>query len=48
VGLDWPALSVDSQPPADVFDPRIKFLAGDAARLDECLSRDRLTRLAHP
>ena len=48
VGLDCPVLSIDLQPPGDIVDPRIEFLAGDAARLGECLSRDRLTRLAHP
>jgi len=48
MGLDCPVLSIDLRPPADIADPRIEFLAGDAAQLSECLSRDRLTRLAHP
>src|SRR6516225_795516 len=48
VGLNCPVLSIDLQPPADIADTRIEFLAGDAARLGECLSRGRLTRLARP
>ena len=47
VGLKCPVLSIDLQPP-DIADPRIEFLAGDAARLGECLSQFRLTPLAHP
>jgi cephalosporin hydroxylase len=48
VRLECPVLSIDVQPPTDINDPRVEFLGGDAARLGECLSRDRLTRLAHP
>lgn len=48
VGLNCPVLSIDLQPPTDIADPRIEFMAGDAARLEECLSQDLLTRLAHP
>ena len=31
-------LSIDVQPSTDINDPRIEFLGGDAARLDERLS----------
>jgi cephalosporin hydroxylase len=47
-GLNCPVLSIDLQSPPDIADPRIEFLAGDAARLGECLSRDRLAQLEHP
>lgn len=48
VGLNCRIVSIDLQPPTNIADPRIEFRAGDAAQLGECLSQDRLTRLAHP
>jgi cephalosporin hydroxylase len=47
-GIDCATLSIDLSPAAEFTDPRIAFLAGDAARLEATLTRDRLGRLQHP
>src|SRR5271165_1755513 len=46
--IDCAILSIDLSPAAEFTDPRIEFLAGDAARLDATLTRDRLGQLQHP
>lgn len=46
--LDCAILSIDLDPTVEFSDPRIEFVAGDAARLDSILTRDRLSRLQHP
>jgi cephalosporin hydroxylase len=47
-GLDCPVVSVDRVPPTGFTDPRIGFLAGDAARLGDTLTADILAALPHP
>jgi cephalosporin hydroxylase len=41
-------ISVDLAPPADLVDPRITFLAGDALALERSLSETLLAGLPHP
>ena len=47
-GLGCPVLSIDRDPVTWFADPRIAFLAGDAAKLDETLTAPMLTALPHP
>jgi cephalosporin hydroxylase len=47
-GLACPVVSIDRVPPTGFSDPRIEFLAGDAAGLGEVLTPGRLATLSHP
>jgi cephalosporin hydroxylase len=47
-GLGCPVVSVDRVPPTGFVDPRIAFLAGDAASLGETLTAELLAALPHP
>ena len=48
LGVDARIISIDLRPPVDLVDPRISFLAGDAARLGEVLDPALLASLPHP
>jgi cephalosporin hydroxylase len=47
-GLGCPVVSIDRVPVNGFTDPRIAFLAGDAARLGDTLSPEMLAALPHP
>ncbi len=47
-GLGCPVVSIDRVPPTGFTDPRIAFLAGDAARLGQTLTVELLAALPHP
>jgi cephalosporin hydroxylase len=47
-GLGCPVVSVDKVPPSGFTDPRIAFLAGDAAGLGATLTPQLLAALPHP
>jgi cephalosporin hydroxylase len=47
-GLGCPVVSIDRVPPTAFTDPRVAFLAGDAARLGDTLTADLLAALPHP
>jgi hypothetical protein len=47
-GLGCPVVSIDRVPPTGLTDPRIAFLAGDAARLGDTLTPQLLAALPHP
>jgi cephalosporin hydroxylase len=46
--LPCPVISIDRVPPTSFTDPRIAFLAGDAARLGETLTPQLMAALPHP
>ena len=46
--LPCPVLSIDVKPVTQLSDPRIAFLAGDAARLGDTLPPEMLAALPHP
>jgi cephalosporin hydroxylase len=46
--LPCPVVSIDRVPPTGFTDPRIAFLAGDAARLGETLTQPLIAALPHP
>src|SRR5215469_15196300 len=46
--LPCPIVSIDRVPPSGLTDPRIAFLAGDAARLGETLTPQLIAALPHP
>ena len=47
-GLGCPVVSIDRVPPTGFTDPRIAFLAGDAARLGDTLTPEMCAALPHP
>ncbi|HWB51230.1 MAG TPA: CmcI family methyltransferase [Stellaceae bacterium] len=47
-GLGCPVISIDRVPPNGFADPRIAFLAGDAARLGDTLTPEMRAALPHP
>lgn len=47
-GIACPVISIDQVPVTGFTDPRIAFLAGDAARLGGTLSAEMLAALPHP
>src|SRR5260370_1280498 len=47
-GLACPVVSIDRVPPTGFTDPRIAFLAGDAARLGDTLAPEMRAALPHP
>ena len=47
-GLGCPVVSIDRAPPTGFTDPRIAFLAGDAARLGDTLTSQLVAALPHP
>ena len=47
-GIPCPVVSIDRVPPTGFTDPRIAFLAGDAARLGDTLTAEMLAALPHP